>query len=93
MSSRYSLNSIGERHRQLVIASRVLIFGKLDSVAAGINDVNRVTRTLAMQAHAIGFDRLAFQLFDQLLRIARSFNIEGVMRHAGRALFRGIEQT
>ncbi len=46
-----------------------------------------------MHAHAIGFDRLAFQLFDQLLRIARSFDIEGVMRHAGRALFRGIEQT
>ena len=35
----------------------------------------------------------AFQLFNQLLRVARSFDIEGVMRHAGRALFRGIEQA
>src|SRR5437867_9735720 len=56
-----------------------LDFRQLDSVSARISDVDRITRPFAVNPRVIDFDSLDFQLFDQLLRITRPFNVKRVM--------------
>jgi len=46
-----------------------------------------------VDARVAYFDPLGLKLLDQLLRIARSFDVEGVVRHSGCALLRGVEEA
>jgi len=41
----------------------------------------------------VGFDAFGCELFDQLLGILRSFDIERVVRHTGKLFFRRIQRA
>src|SRR5437870_12837355 len=62
-------------------------------ITAGVDDVDRIAGTFAVKARLTHVNSLSFELFDQLLRIVRSFDLEGVMRHLRRPLLRGVEKT
>src|SRR5206468_11180063 len=74
------------------VVCRNLVFRQLQAISAGVDDVDRVAWTLAMNACFIHFDPFRFQLFDQLFRIAGSFDVKSVMGYLWRSFLRGVEK-
>lgn len=46
-----------------------------------------------MNSRFVDLDPFGFKFFDQLFGVARSFDIEGVVRHAGKLFFRSVEKA